>query len=156
MLFRTLLATIIAFGSASAQDIPDCGPEPIDGWVSADWPQNPPPDAAIEIPDGRIIVIPPATQAAAISALINVAIVPLAEADLKALLPHDAPAAAGTPFLVRGVLANEMGHFYAHALGDTLWIENYTLGCFAMTKAPIVVFLDETPAILKVGVGGAF
>lgn len=156
MILRTLLATALAFGSAAAQDIPDCGPEPVDGWVSPDWHQNPPAEGAVEIPDARVLVVPAETRPAAISALINAEIVPLTAADLKALLPSVAPSATGTPYLVRGVLANEMGHFYARTLGDTLWIENYTLGCFHMTKAPIVVFLDDAPSILKVGVGGAF
>jgi hypothetical protein len=156
MILRTLLAAVLTYGTAAAQDIPDCGPEPVDGWVSPDWHQNPPAEAAVEIPDARILVVPAAAQPAAISALTNVDIVPLASADLKALFPSGAPSAPGTPFLVRGVLANEMGHFYARALGDTLWIENFTLGCFHMTKVPLVVFLDDAPAILKVGVGGAF
>lgn len=156
MFLRTILASIVAIGSAAAQDIPDCGLEPVDGWVSRDWHLNPPADDAVDLPDARIVVVPDATRPAAISTLINTEIVPLTDADLKALFPGHKPTGAGSPFLVRGVLANDMGHFYAHTLDDTLWVENYTLGCFRMTKAPVVVFLDDAPAILMVGVGGAF
>jgi len=146
--------------TAVGQEIHDCGTEPVDAWVSADWHESLDASRPEELAAERIVAVPPATQPDAVATLASRPIVALSDADLDALFPDGRPAGAPPgklkPHLVRGILANERGAFHGYALAEHLWIANHTLGCYRMSKAPVVVFADREPRILHVGVGADF